>query len=259
MNPKPSSIKTEANDMSQKTALIATLKQVLKSKGLTYSAVASKLGMSEAGIKRMFSANDFSLSRLDDLCKIIDIEISDLTEMMLRNQSLIKKLTFEQENTLVGDVKLLMLAHLLMSHWTYEQVAQEYDFDEHQLIRYLATLDRMKIIDLLPNNRIKLKVSRDFTWLKNGPIERFFKTHVQGDFFKSEFAGPGEIRLFVSGMLSKKSSGDMIQRIERLGLAFDEALTSDQDVEFDDKFGTGLVVAMRPWKLDIFEKYRKTQ
>jgi hypothetical protein len=60
-------------------------------------------------------------------------------------------------------------------------------------------------------------------------------------------------------MLSKKSSGDMIQRIERLGLAFDEALTSDRDVEFDDKFGTGLVVAMRPWKLDIFEKYRKTQ
>lgn len=243
--------------MGQKTAIINTLKKLLKSKGLTYKDVASHLELSEAGVKRMFAQKDFSLSRLDDLCALLDIEISDLSELMLRSQDLTQKLSFDQESNLVADIKMLMLAHLLMAHWTCEQVLAEYEYGELELVRYLAALDRMKIIDLLPNNRVKLRVSRDFKWIKNGPIERFYKNHVQNDFFNSEFHASGEIRLFLSGMLSSASSMDIIRRIERLGLAFDEALTNDQQVDFANKHGTGLVVGMRPWTLPAFEQYRR--
>ncbi|MBF7074922.1 helix-turn-helix domain-containing protein [Glaciecola sp. MH2013] len=243
--------------MSQKIALLNTLKKLLKTQGFTYKKVAMHLDLSEAAIKRMFANNDFSLSRLESLCTLLGIEISDLTTIMLEDKPLTERLSLEQESSLISNTKLLMLSHLLMSHWSCSDVIAQYDYSEHELTRCLAQLDKMKIIDLLPGNRVKLKVSRDFKWIENGPIEQFYKQHVQSDFFRSKFTANSEIRLFLSGMLSKASSADLINRIERLGSAFNTALDKDQVVDFDDKFGTALVVAMRPWTLAIFEQYRK--
>ena len=49
-------------------ALVDALKRALKSRGITYSALAARLGLSEAGVKRMFSKHDFTLQRMDDVC-----------------------------------------------------------------------------------------------------------------------------------------------------------------------------------------------
>jgi DNA-binding Xre family transcriptional regulator len=243
--------------MSQKSALINTLKRLLKQRGITYKEVASSLELSEASVKRLFSKQDFSLQRLDDMCKLLDIEISDLSDEMLKAQSLTSELSFEQESLLVSDIRLLMLAQLLMDHWNCEQILQEYDFEALELVQYLASLDKLKIIDLYPNNRVKLKISRDFSWLKGGPIEQFFKQHVQSDFLNSNFNGPGEIRIFQTGLLSKASHAELSRKIKHLSLAFEDAQRSDEAVEFDDKYGTSMVIAMRPWKLAVFEQFRR--
>ena len=50
--------------MSQTRELIKTLKTALKAQGKTYADVAVELGLTEASVKRLFSQQSFSLSRL---------------------------------------------------------------------------------------------------------------------------------------------------------------------------------------------------
>jgi hypothetical protein len=65
------------------------------------------------------------------------------------------------------------------------------------------------IIELLPNNRIKLLVAPNFRWLPNGPIQRFFHEKVEQEFFKSRFAGENEKLLVLNGLLSRASNSEL--------------------------------------------------
>ena len=62
----------------------------------------------------------------------------------------VEELDEEQEEVLVGDRKLLLVAFLLLNHWTVDQIVSAYDIDDLEMVRLLARLDRLKIIDLLP-------------------------------------------------------------------------------------------------------------
>ena len=243
--------------MAQKHALIDTLKKTLKQHGLTYEDVAKHLGLSLGAVKRFFSKQDFSIDRLDQICAIMDLEISDLVLAMQAQQMQTSQLSVSQEQELVAEIKLLLSANLLMNGWTVRDILATYEIEELEMVQYLARLDRMKIIDLHPNNRVKLKISRDFTWIRRGPIETFYKTYVQSDFLNCNFDGPGEIRVFLTGMLSRGANNELMRRIKRLAATFEDLHREDETTNLDNKFGTSLVLAMRPWDIELFEQYRK--
>ena len=68
--------------MAQTKLIISTLKKTLKSHGKTYSDVAQHLELSEASVKRMFAQEAFSLNRLDAICTMMDMEITELMQMV---------------------------------------------------------------------------------------------------------------------------------------------------------------------------------
>ena len=65
----------------QTAELLKTLKKCLKAKGLNYRDVADALSLSEASIKRLFSDQSFSVSRLEEVCRFLDMTIYDLARM----------------------------------------------------------------------------------------------------------------------------------------------------------------------------------
>ena len=121
---------------------------------------------------------------------------------MEKNVELTQQLTLEQETELVSDIKLLLMAYFLLNKLSFEDVISIYDISKTEGIRLLAKLDRMKIIELMPGNRVKLKFAKDFRLIPGGPIERFYEKTVQQEFFDSSFDGKGEFRIFVSGFFS---------------------------------------------------------
>ena len=64
----------------QTTQLIETLKQHLRSQGVTYKDLAKHLSMSEANVKRMFSQNKLSLERLETICNLLHMDILQLAQ-----------------------------------------------------------------------------------------------------------------------------------------------------------------------------------
>lgn len=243
--------------MRQTTALLDAVKAEMRRQGQTYAAAAQTLGLSEASIKRLFSEKSFSLARLEALCQWLGMELADLVQLMESRQQRVTQLTEDQESELVSDIRLLLMAHSLLNRWTFTEIIDTYTISEPQGIQLLARLDRMGIIQLLPGNRVKLMISRHFHWLPDGPIQRFFEKHVQAEFFRSRFSGAGESRIFLSGMLSRRSNEEILQRLEKLAAAFNNLHREDESRPLEERFGTSLVLAVRPWEAKVFDELRR--
>lgn len=243
--------------MSQTSLLIQVVKKTLRERGLTYAKVAQGLGISESSVKRMFSLEAFSLDRLERICALMKLEIADLLEFAREVDRRASELSEEQERALVSDPKLMLIAILAISHWTVPDMLKSYRFSDADLVGLLTRLDRLGIIDLLPSNRIKVKLARNFAWRKAGPIQRFFEEQVQRQFFESSFLGNGELRLIVHGSLSGRSNNLLRQRMRKIAEDFDEFVEEDGQLDHQMREGTTMVVAIRPWELSMFTELRR--
>lgn len=243
--------------MSQTRTLIETLKLELRKQRITYRQVSEALDLSETSVKRLFSDAAFSVRRLEKVCELLHLEISDLVHLMQKNIELTTELNREQEQELVSDIKLLLIALLLMNKLQFEDILATYDISEPEGIRLLARLDRMKIIELLPGNRVKLMISQNFRWLPDGPIQKFFESKVQLEFLNSSFNGPGQFRVFVSGMISREGNAEIIRKIQHLAQEMHQLNVESESLPLEQRFGTSLMMAIRPWEIKAFSELRR--
>ena len=243
--------------MAGSAALIDVLKRELKARGMTYARVARELGMSEASVKRMFSQKNFTLKRLDAVCRVAHIEFSELTRTLNQQDTQISQLTHEQEKEIVTNKKLFLAAVCALNHVTFEQLISIYDIPKAECIQLLTRLDRLKFIELQPNNRIRLLVSRTFSWLPDGPIQRFFNQQAHNEYFRSRFDRPEEFMVVVNGMLSKSSSAAVVTRLKRIAREFSELHNEDVRLPLAERSAMSLLVAMRHWELQAFAEMRR--
>jgi DNA-binding Xre family transcriptional regulator len=243
--------------MAQIKLIVETLKRELRKQGITYRQVAGALDLSEASVKRLFAENSFTLARLAQICEMLQLEISDLIHQMEKNIELTHQLTLAQETELVSDVKLLLMAHLLMSKLEFQTIIEVYDISATEGIRLLARLDRMKIIELQPGNRVKLMISKNFKLIKGGPIECFYERVVQDEFFHSPFDGPGEFRICLSGMFSRDDNAEIIRKIKRLADDANDLREDSATLPLSERFGCSLIMAIRPWEVRLFDQLRR--
>jgi transcriptional regulator with XRE-family HTH domain len=243
--------------MSHTAALVEVLKRELKARGMKYADLAKHLNLSEASVKRMFSRRDFTLKRFEEICRAAQIEFSDLTRAMVRQETLISHLTPEQEKEIVSDRKLFLVAVCALNHVTFDQIVETYDISAAECVQLLARLDRLKFIELQPGNRVKLLVSRTFAWLPDGPIQRFFNNQAHNEFFRSRFNRPDEFMLVVNGMLSSASSSDIVQRLKRITREFSDLHNDDSRLPLGERAPMTLLVAVRHWQLQAFAELRR--
>jgi DNA-binding Xre family transcriptional regulator len=243
--------------MTQTRLIVDTLKQELRKQGINYRQVAQTLDLSEASVKRLFAESSFTLARLGQICELLHLEVSDLIHQMERNVDLTHQLTLEQETELVADIKLLLMAHFLMNKLQFTEIIEIYDISETEGIRLLAKLDRMKIIELLPGNRVRLMISKNFTLLPGGPIQRFYEKVVQSEFFHSSFGADGEFRIYVSGMFSRDANAEIIRKIKRLAEDAHELREDSESLSLNERFGCSLIMAIRPWEVNVFDQLRR--
>jgi hypothetical protein len=157
----------------------------------------------------------------------------------------------------MADPRLLLVALCALNHLSLEQMVQTYALSKSECIALLVKLDRIKFLELLPNNGIKLRVTRAFSWLPNGPIQQYFKARAQREYFGSNFDRAGEVMLLVNGMLSKASSEQMIARLRRIANEFADMHHADAHLPLGERRPASLVVAIRPWELEEMRALRR--
>ena len=243
--------------MAQIEALIDTLKRQLKAHGKTYADVAQALGLAQASVKRLFSERSFSLQRLEIVCQMMGLEISDLVLAMGEHGRRLSQLSEAQEREIAADLLLLLIAISVLNRWSLTDILNHYDIPEHACIQRLAQLDRLKIIELLPGNRIKLLVAPNFRWREDGPIHHFFREKVEQEFFNTRFKADTEKLIVVNGMLSASTNAMFQRKMERLAQEFDELNNDDAALPIDQRFGNTVVLAIRQWRYGLFQRYER--
>lgn len=239
------------------TALIQVLKGQLKQHKVNYAELAARLKLSESSVKRLFSQGNMSLHRFFEICKIIDLEIDDLVKLLNLESKQLTELTIAQERLIVSDLKLLLTSVCVCNHWSFEQIIATYRFEQAELIACLLKLEKIELLELKPENQISLKISPNFKWRKNGPIQAYFEQQIQANFLKSSFNQVGELRIMLTGMLSKNSNQIIQQKLQKLTTEFNQLAKQDKLLDMSKRHGTSCLLAIRPWELPHFAELRR--
>ena len=93
--------------MAQVTALVEALKAALKSSRMTYASVAAGMWLSESSVKRKFSRQEFTLSEMDRICTLCDMDIAELVKLMEQRHGRLQALSVAQEREIASDITLL--------------------------------------------------------------------------------------------------------------------------------------------------------
>ena len=202
--------------------IVSALKSQLKQRGITYRSVAARLGLSESAVKNMFATGNMSLKRLDELCAVLELDIGALVNIAEVQEPKIDELSAEHEAELVSDVRLLLMLYCALNYWTFDDIQKKYEISSSDGDKLLRRLDKMGLVDLQTGNRVRLLVSNNFRWRRNGAIERYFRSQVQAEFFDDDFIGDGAIRVVKNGMLSTKSRLQLAERLQAVADQFDD-------------------------------------
>jgi DNA-binding Xre family transcriptional regulator len=239
--------------MLQATALVDSLKQQLKSRGITYADLALKIDMSEASVKRMFSQKNFTLQRLDEILKATEINFSDIASALHDEPKLISHLTYPQEKEIIENPKLFIVAVSVLNLIDIERMLKLYEITEAEVIKCLTRLDKIGFLELLPNNRVKLLVSRTFGWIPDGPIQTYFREQAYSDYLDSKFDNEHELMRFVNVLLSKQSVAALLDRLKQVAREFSQQHQEDAKLPFEEKYPISFMLTARPWRPKAFK------
>lgn len=241
--------------MAQTAAVIDALKKALKSHGLTYRDVARALGLSTPSVKRLFATQALSLQRVDAICALMNMEMTDLLEQIAGTARLLQELDEAQEREIAGDMPLLLVTVAVLNRLTLDDILARFRLDEHLCLRKLVWLDRQGLIELLPKNRIRLRVASNFAWRADGPIQRFFQAKLAAEYFSARFTAADERLLVLNGLLSPATQQQFQRKLERLTFEFDELNRADATLPTEQRSGYTVVLALRPWVFGFFADY----
>jgi len=241
--------------MSQRMQVVVELKRVLRDKDLTYADVAKALSLSEASVKRLFSNADFTLERLDQICELAGVALSDVVERMHEHGTPANKLTVEQEREIVADPKLFLVTWLVLNRWQYDDMVKVYKLTEREALRYLLKLDRLKVIELQPGNKARLLVSRHFTWRPDGPVQTYIHQKLLREFIGDRFTDAGDEFFFHGGVISDIGLAQIKQQLQNCARVCVEIMDRDRTLPTSKRSGAALVLALRPWQYSGFSEY----
>lgn len=245
--------------MAETSALIDGLKRALRARRINYSQVAIALDLSEASVKRLFSKGGFTLERFEQVCTLAGTSLVELARETESGKDVVSQLTLEQERAIMRDRRLLLVAVCALNHLTLEDMTGLYELTKAECISLLLELQKIRFLELLPENRIRLRVTHTFAWLPNGPIQQYFKAKAQNEFFRVNFDGAAETMLMVNGMLNETAAALMHSKLRRLANEFAEMHEEQKRLPLGERRSITLLLALRPWELEDFRDLRRSR
>lgn len=155
--------------------LASCLRAIMKAKKVTYASLAKQLKVSEATMKRFFTATDGSIGRVAEICSALSISFADLVEQSKNQGEHVFTLTIEQESFFASHPNYFaFFQELLEKNLSPKEIRTKHGISQYSVTKYLRQLDKMGLIEWQPSDRVKLKVQGTHNWLDSGPLQQKF-------------------------------------------------------------------------------------
>lgn len=236
--------------------IVETLKKILKARGMTYAELARALRVSTPTVKRSFSQRSFTLGRLEEILRVLEVDFYELARLSHGRREGPAELSLEQEAALARDARLFSVFWLLCNDWRFEQIVAEFRIGAAQITSYFARLERLRLIDWRPGNRARLRVPRRYVWRAGGPLRKAYGLKVVTEFMRSRFDAPHDAFHFEAQELSAESAIVAKRRLERVAAEINELAEMDAATPGKRRLTLGVLLACRPWNISIVHALR---
>ena len=231
------------------STLIGALKATLKSRQMTYDDLALRLNLSQASVKRLFAEETFTLKRIEEICKVLEIDFFDLARIARGISAGTDEMTLRQEEALAADSRLLGLFYLLFNDWTVSAILDAYDISAADCTKLLLQLDMLGLVEAGANNNVRLKVPKTLRLKPDGPIRRSHGKSAVDEFLNVNFAEMGGYFRFEFRDLSPATVAHLTRKLDRLAQELHELAELDGYLPPDQRQTVGLALGMRPWAM----------
>jgi DNA-binding Xre family transcriptional regulator len=231
----------------QTAALVEAVKKLLKSRGITYGALAGAIGLSEASVKRLFSQRTFTLQRLEEICAFLEVDFFELAKVARGTGATENAMTVAQEAALAADSRLLGVFYLLFNDWQPDDIHERYTLTRAEVLKHVLALEKLGLVDLMPEDEVRLRIPKSVRLRPDGPISRAHGRSVVATFIQADFDQAGGTFRFEVRELSKASLALLQRRLERVALEFNELAELDSYLPSEQREGIGMAVGIRPY------------
>jgi transcriptional regulator with XRE-family HTH domain len=237
--------------MGEASAFVEAIKRCIKAKGMTYADLARVLGLSEANVKRMFSLESLTLKRIEQIVSALDMNLYEVAKLATSKASAsASELSLDQEKALARDPRLFSLFHLLLFGLSLAKIARDYQIAQIEAEKGVRELERLGLVERGRRDKIVVRVSRAIVWRPNGPLRQTYEKPVRAHFLGGDFAGPRELRRFMTHRLSPASQAVIERKLKRLLADMDALSEIDTTTDGDEPEVSGLFVAFRPFTFE---------
>ena len=167
------------------TEIIDVIKNKLKSRGVTQKMLADDLKVSLTTVKRWYSGRGINLSNLKSLSDYLELSLTDLFALIENKRPESFNYNIAQENALAKEPKVLAFFDYLVRGKSVNFIKKKFNISERELTKILLKLDKIQLIELHPENKIKLLNKGEPVWNDNGPLSQRFKKEILEHFLSS--------------------------------------------------------------------------
>ena len=151
-----------SQSQQQVPALTEALKQLFRARGLPQRVIAEKLGVTPRTVKRWLTGKGLTLQVVEKLCDLLGMTFIEFCEIAKDDLDVRpKRLSPQQERMLLADPHLTFVFNLLMRGWSAQEIQGETGMSKATLVGYLVRLEKLGMIELMPENRVRLLFSRN--------------------------------------------------------------------------------------------------
>lgn len=189
-----------------KNSVVEMLKKVLKVKKITYKMLADELAMSESGVKKLLTSKDISLTRVEQITRLIGLSLADLFQIADESEVKNVRLSPKQENALFENNLLFRVYWFLaVEEKTLDVIKKSEKLTVDQLQRNLMKLENLDLIKIGKNQRVVSVHKGLFRWASDGPLVKKLNHEWSENTLKK--------------VLNHKKSADHLHRLSYLRLS----------------------------------------
>lgn len=165
--------------------LMAGISEIIKTRarslGITQTDLAYELGVSIGTIKRWYSGKGLTLAAVDSLSKCLSMSLTEIFSMV-ENTKQTFSYSRKQESAFVQKPELLAYFDYLLRGKSVKELSIKFSMSDKKTTQVLLGLDKLDLIELHENNKVKILKEGEPVWTKNGPLAKAFKKEIINDF-----------------------------------------------------------------------------
>ncbi len=146
------------------------LQGVLKARGMTYADLAQRMEVSEPTVKRIFAGHDCKLSRLLEICGILEVPLADVLHRAERTAEQAVTLPVAVEARLAAEPSLFHLFILLREPIPQQEIEQRFKLSGEDMFRMGRRLEALGLAEVHPGNRIRITRTEPLKFRADGPL-----------------------------------------------------------------------------------------